>query len=144
MDYTNFTDITATKNESAYDASKWVEVSNIACPMALGVSIPRTVHEHCDYADALAYAGHTDWRLANAREMLELLFFANISTNTTLLPTVLGVTATAPFHSSTPYHVAPTIKNIVSNFVMNDFYTPLLAEAYNDNWAYGIYVRNIA
>ena len=139
-DYGNFQDITAAKQATAFDASKWVEVTNMACPMALNVPLPRTVAGHCTYAHGLSFAGHSDWRLANFRELLEMFNFGKASSASSFCVDTLGLPSGTPIHSSTPLYSSPTTQNIYTDF--STMYP--MSSAYNDNWAFGIYVRNIS
>jgi hypothetical protein len=144
QDYTNFTDITAAKLATALDASKMVEVTNVASAYGDGAYMPiaDTFANLCTYGHDLVFAGHTDWRLANEEELMALVDFNNASTTNPLFAhSWLELPASCvSFHSATPHPASHTDYTIGTDFTGYGF----LQQFYQNNYAFGIYVRNIA
>jgi hypothetical protein len=134
-----WTDITAATIAAAFISANWHEVTNMACPMALGIPIARKVTDHCTYADGLSYAGYSDWRMANIRELMEMMHFGNPASASPLYGIPALGTGSKSIHSSTPAPDGITTRNMITDF--GSMYP--LYQGYRENWGYTIFVRDI-
>mgnify|MGYP001570247241 CR=1 FL=1 len=133
---TYWTDITAATIAAGWDSSKWVEVYNVASPMAMNFQVSRTWTGALTYINSVNYAGHTDWRMPNKKELDSLFDFSRSSA---LTPEILVIPdQTAHYvHTSTPYSNTPTTHNWISD--LTSFY--LGSPAPMANYAYNFMVR---
>jgi hypothetical protein len=135
-DAANWTDITAATLAAAFVSANWQEVTNMACPMALGIPRHRITDDHCTYAGTLNYAGYSDWRLINARELMETMNFGGASSYA--IP-ALGIGTAKQFQTSTP-----SIEGVTTHIHFSDFgYTYLLGSGFRDTPGFGLFVRDI-
>jgi hypothetical protein len=139
----NWTDVTDELIASAFESTKWVEVTNIATPMHLNKPMAFNFEDACAFANGLTFAGHTDWRLANIREIMDMMYFNNVASETSYplaIPNLGLVAAQTFFRSSTPYSVDATNKALVTDFSTYSSVAP----GYNSAQAYAMIVRDIA
>jgi hypothetical protein len=137
----NWTDVTAATIASAFVSANWVEVTNITTPMHLNKPIGFDFTDACAFANSLSFAGYTDWRLANMRELMDMMYFNNPASETSfpLAIPALGIVAPSYFRSSTPYSADAT-KAFVTDFTTYTVAIP----GYNAAQGYVLCVRDIA
>jgi len=142
-DMINVHDVTSTVLATAFDPTKWIELTNVASAYDIGAYMPLSgdVATLCTRANSLVFADFSDWRLANYDELKELEYFTNGSSVVPLFahPSIELSSQALPFHSSTPHASNKTTLTIGTDFTGFN----MLTANYNDNFAYPIFVRDI-